>query len=74
LQQGSKLVLYTDGIIELYNAGNPSNFDTGVFFQLLQQYHLLSSADMLNEIDRHLTSQHGNNYINDDICVIVVDI
>lgn len=74
LRKGSKIVLYTDGIVELYNTTNKSNIDSTPLFDILQKHHQLSGKELINKIENYVNSHYTSEYINDDICVIVIEV
>ncbi len=74
LKKGSKVVLYTDGIIELYNTGTKTNMDSTTLFEILQKYHKLSGKELIAKIEEYLSSHYTSQYINDDICIIVIEV
>ncbi|MCX8123709.1 MAG: serine/threonine-protein phosphatase [Spirochaetes bacterium] len=74
LKKGSKIVLYTDGIIELYNFASKKCLDSTIFFDILKQNSKLSAQELVHKIQEYVHSHFTNDYINDDICVIIIEI
>lgn len=73
LKKGSKVVLYTDGIVELYNAFSKTNIDSKAFFEILAKHHQLPGKEIVHKIDEYLNSNYTSEFINDDICVIIIE-
>ncbi|MEJ5363108.1 MAG: PP2C family protein-serine/threonine phosphatase [Spirochaetota bacterium] len=74
LKKGSKLVLYTDGIIELYNPTTKTNIDSNTLFNILKKHHKLTGNELIRKIEEFLNSHITSEFINDDICIIVMEV
>ncbi|MEW6526209.1 MAG: PP2C family protein-serine/threonine phosphatase [Spirochaetota bacterium] len=74
LKKGSKIVLYTDGIIELYNPITKTNIDSSTLFEILKKHHKLTGNELICKIEEFLNSHITSEFINDDICIIVIEI
>jgi len=74
LKKGSKVVLYTDGIVELYNTDTKTSIDRNTLFEILRNHHQLSGKEIIQKIEEYLSNHHISEYINDDICVIVIEV
>ncbi len=74
LKKGAKVILYTDGIVELYNFTSNKGVDTTRFTDILTQNSTLTAQELVQKIKEYVHTHFSNDYINDDICVIVVEI
>jgi sigma-B regulation protein RsbU (phosphoserine phosphatase) len=74
LKKGSKIVLYTDGIVELYNTATKTSVDTTSLFEIFQKHYQLPGKELIKKIEEYVNSYYAGEYINDDICVITIDI
>jgi serine phosphatase RsbU (regulator of sigma subunit) len=68
LPSGSKLVLYTDGLVEAREKNSRKEFGTEIEQQFinLEQY---SCSEFLKELFRNLIEFHGDDSFDDDICI-----
>ena len=74
LKKGSKVVLYTDGIVELYNTDTKTSIDRNTLFDILREHHQLPGKEIIHKIEEYLNNYRISEYINDDICVIVIEV
>jgi serine phosphatase RsbU (regulator of sigma subunit) len=75
LEKSSKLLLYTDGLVET-TSKNDKNlyFEDAGMYQLLADLQKLPCGDFIKNIYRNLIQFSGNENFEDDICMICVDI
>lgn len=74
LKKNSKIVLYTDGVIELYNPITKSNIGSSTLFDIVKKHYKLSGNELIHTIEEYLNSHITSEFINDDICVIVIEV
>lgn len=75
LEPGSRLLLYTDGLTESRNSDNPYLFFEHAGFAefLLKNFHL-SCKEYVNELYSELKRFKKNEPLDDDVCVICLEI
>ena len=80
LEKGSKLLLYTDGLVEAVNIiesnANPMapDFEHCVLSGILEQYKALPSKEFINKIVEKLVEFRGFDSFEDDVCMVCLDI
>jgi len=74
LRRNSKIILYTDGVIELYNPITKSNIGSSTLFDIVKKHYKLSGNELIHTIEEYLNSHITSEFINDDICVIVIEV
>jgi len=73
LQAGDAIVLYTDGIIEAFNAARePYLLDR--FKRLVREHGRLGAADLLDVIRRDLKAHSNGHPLQDDLTLMVVKV
>lgn len=72
LEQGDKIVLYTDGVSELLNE-NKVQFGTKRLKENLVPLKDLGPKDLVTQIEMALDIFRGNTPQSDDICVFVIE-
>jgi len=73
LQPNSKILFYTDGLIETRNRDN-EYFDDRMIFKVFLDAKDLPSKDFINNLYRNLINFNGGTVFEDDICIICLDI
>lgn len=74
LPGNSKLLLFTDGLVEARNNHDPKlEFGNEIDDHFLKLKDL-DSKDFINTLYNELILFHGNDLFNDDICIICIDI
>lgn len=75
LTENTKLLLYTDGLVETRSIKNDSIFfeDSGMY-ELFIEYHKFPGRKFVKSIYRDLVKFNGSDNFEDDICMICVDI
>lgn len=75
LDRGSKLLLYTDGLIETSQKNAPENdFEEVRLKEAFIEHESKEAQDFVDQIYLELEMFHGSGKFNDDICMICVDI
>lgn len=69
---GQRLLLYTDGV-ELAFHDDADNFDTERWRTILQNYHQLPPADLLNTFAREIDGQIGSLSSKDDLTMVLIE-
>jgi sigma-B regulation protein RsbU (phosphoserine phosphatase) len=72
LDEGDKLILYTDGVSELLNE-DKTQFGIERLKETLEQYKDLGPEDLVMQIEKSLEFYRGNTPQSDDICVFVIE-
>jgi two-component system sensor histidine kinase ChiS len=70
--RGDRIILYTDGIIELRNQDGMM-FDTR-FYDAIEECAGLSASDFIGRLTERITGWCGNDDFDDDITIVVADI
>jgi sigma-B regulation protein RsbU (phosphoserine phosphatase) len=70
----SKLLLYTDGLVEAQSGKNNTSFQEAELDQWIMEYKNLSASNFKNKLYSALIQFHGSESFDDDICLICVDI
>ncbi len=73
LPEKSKLVLYTDGLVEAKNNNRDSMFGNYTD-ELFLKFSSLKPMDFINNLFDNLVRFRGGNTFDDDICIVCVDI
>lgn len=74
IEPGSKLILYTDGLLEASNANKPYYFFESQIDQVFAKYSELKGDLFIQNIIEKLMAFRGNDKFEDDICMICVDV
>lgn len=76
LPAGSRLLLYTDGLIEARpNAGGDDRFfEQSGLTDALREFGKLPGAEFIDALVRRLEAHRGGSAFEDDICLICIDI
>jgi serine phosphatase RsbU (regulator of sigma subunit) len=80
LEKGSKILFYTDGLIEACNINNrtsnvaSSTFESEVLVSLLSKIHDLPASDFISKIVEELIIYRGSQDFDDDVCIVCLDV
>lgn len=79
LQQGSKLLLFTDGLVEAAKIcddmdTNYISFDEHGFIETLIEGQSLSSSQFIDLLKKRLIEHRGSDEFDDDVCIICMDV
>ena len=75
LTKKSKLLLYTDGLIETRSKkDNRQIYENSGMYQVLKDYYSLSCREFITNIYKDLVQFNGSENFEDDICMICLDI
>ncbi len=74
LKKNSKIVLYTDGIIELHNPITNTIIGSSTLFDILKENDKITGIKLIRKIEEYLNSHIAGELINDDICIIVIEV
>jgi len=75
LKEGSKLILYTDGLTEATRKDNPSqSFETNLLKTTFLQLQNIPAELFVSEIYLRLVEFHGDDQFSDDVCMICLDV
>jgi serine phosphatase RsbU (regulator of sigma subunit) len=75
IPEGSKLLLYTDGLIETTRTGQREPmFEYNGLRHALRDLQPRSAEDFVGGIYRHLVEYRGDETFEDDICIICAEI
>ena len=80
LEKGSKILFYTDGLIEASNINNrilngaSSTFENEVLVSLLSKIHNLPASEFINKIVEELVIFRGSQDFEDDVCIVCLDV
>jgi serine phosphatase RsbU (regulator of sigma subunit) len=75
LDKNSKLLLYTDGLVETRSVKNSKLlFENSGMYELFENYSSLPCKQFVNSVYRDLVIFNGSDNFEDDICMICVDI
>ncbi|MGB4268194.1 MAG: PP2C family protein-serine/threonine phosphatase [Spirochaetota bacterium] len=74
LKKNSKIILYTDGVIELYNPITKTNINSDTLFDILKKNHKVTGTELIRKIEEYLNSHITSEFINDDICIIIIEV
>jgi len=80
LEKGSKVLFYTDGLIETRNinlkkSNEPARtFNSEILVSLLSGNHHLPASEFIKKITEELIVFRGSNDFEDDICIVCLDV
>lgn len=80
LPLGSKLLLYTDGLVETVNEVDKTldpatpDFETKVIRKAIKELRGLDCGEFVEQMSVRLKEFHGNEDYEDDVCMICVDV
>lgn len=74
IEPGSKLLLYTDGLVEARPRGKDTFFEYANMEQVFKDYHQFPCDVFLGKLMEELTAFRGSDQFEDDICLICLDI
>jgi len=76
LDEGSRIVFYTDGLIETININNENGNDFGTekFLKSLSELRNLPIEDFIHNLFLKLVHFRGSNEFEDDVCIICLDV
>ncbi len=70
IEKGSKLILYTDGLIDIGRKN--SGYEKEVI-HLLKEESCLNTCDLLNKMGKNIQERLKDDKHQDDICIIIVE-
>ena len=78
LEKNTKLLLFTDGLLEAINqfdkSNTPVDFEhSGLINRLIENIEM-NSRDFINSLIKDLLEFHGSDSFEDDVCVICLDV
>lgn len=73
-KKGNKLILYTDGHLELFNANTYNTSYNNLLSDLLKEYSHLPAQEFTTALQKHINSNYHQKQVTDDICVICIDL
>lgn len=73
-KKGNKLILYTDGLLELFNTNTYTTSYNNLLSDLLKQYSHLPAQEFITALQKHINSNYHQKQLTDDICVICIDL
>ncbi len=71
-QNGSLLLLYTDGIVESYDPANDEQFGVGRIYEFLQAHSQLPAEKLVHELMECSTRFGGADFVDDDSTVVCI--
>jgi serine phosphatase RsbU (regulator of sigma subunit) len=77
LKSPTKLILYTDGLVEtisLHSQNSIADFEKQVIKSAFKRLYKLSCNDFVNELFEELVKFRGSASFDDDVCLICMDI
>ncbi len=75
IEEGSRLLLYTDGLTDVQKHDDPSiYFGDWMFFDYIKDNAVLQHSDFVYGLMREVKDFKGRDAYKDDICVICIDL
>ncbi len=75
LVKGSRIIFYTDGLIEERNVSAPfRDFESTELLPVLMKLNRSEPSGVIEEIYRELVKFKGNEIFEDDVCIICMDV
>jgi sigma-B regulation protein RsbU (phosphoserine phosphatase) len=75
LEKGSRIILYTDGLTEARNISTPlEDFERTSLFTVLTEKTDDSPKAFIKRIYKELIKYTGNESLEDDVCIISIDV
>lgn len=74
LEPGSKILFYTDGLIELKNESTGEYFTEEYLKKLFAEYGGRACREFSREIEKHIPRTSGNSELKDDVTFFIMEV
>ena len=74
IEQDSRIILYTDGLIETVNIGDTKKVFQDLVAAVFRDLHSLAHREFIDTLYASLVDFRGAENFEDDVCVVCVDI